>query len=220
MLGIAAAAAGIALVPSTANAAQFVPCSENSLVNAINAANLVGGDDLVLSPFCTYTLTSAHGTGANGPSGLPVITTPIQVIGLGTDIVRAPSAPAFRIAEVNGSASYPATAGSLTLNGVTLRGGQGAPGEVGGGIANFGGTVTLNLSTLRNNSAESGGGLYNAAGTSTLSASTVVDNTATSVNGGGGIYNSSGTVTLAATLVRSNSPDNCAPAASVPFCSG
>jgi hypothetical protein len=218
VLGAAAAAVGLALVPSTAHAVQLVPCSENGLVNAINAANLVGGDDLVLSPFCTYTLTSAHGSGANGPSGLPVITTPIRLTGLGTDIVRAPSAPAFRIAEVNGSGSYSGTSGSLTLNAVTLRGGQGATGQVGGGVANFGGAVTLNASTLRGNSATSGGGLYNDAGTSILIASTVVGNTATEA--GGGIDDNSGPVTLIASLVRGNSPDNCAPAGSVPFCTG
>jgi len=220
MIAAAAAAVGLALVPSTAHAVQLVPCSENGLVNAINAANLIGGDDLVLSPFCTYILTSAHGSSANGPSGLPVITTPIRLTGLGTDIVRAPSAPAFRIAEVNGTGSYPETSGSLTLNAVTLRGGLGATDELGGGVANFGGTVTLNASTLRGNSAAAGGGLYNDAGTSILIASNVVGNTATGTNAGGGINDNSGTVALIASLVRGNSPDNCAPAGSVPFCTG
>ncbi|HEY5832674.1 hypothetical protein [Streptomyces sp.] len=52
MLGTAALAAGLSLVPTSAHAVQFVGCSENALVNAINAANTMGGDDLVLSPFC------------------------------------------------------------------------------------------------------------------------------------------------------------------------
>ncbi|MBM9510202.1 hypothetical protein ITX44_37730 [Streptomyces sp. KK5PA1] len=206
------------LLPSTAHAVQLVPCSENALVNAINAANLVGGDDLVLSPFCTYTLTTAHGTGVNGPSGLPPITTPIRLTGLGTDIARDPSAPAFRIAEVRGPGVFPATAGSLTLNAVTLRGGEGAAEEVGGGIGNFGGAVVLDASTLRNNSAEDGGGLYNDTGSATLIGSTVVGNIATDANGGGGIYDNSGPVTLIASFVRGNSPDNCAPSGSIPFC--
>jgi hypothetical protein len=218
VLGTGASAAVLFLVPTSAHAAQIVGCSENALVAAVNAANAVGGDDLVLSPFCTYTLTAAHGTGANGPSGLPVITTPITMTGLGTDIVRAPGAPDFRIIEVDGAAGVPAAAGTLSLNAVTLRGGQAAAGDVGGGIANFGGTVTLNASTLRNNSADSGGGLYNEAGTSTLVAGAVVGNTATTA--GGGIEENSGSVTLIGTLVRSNSPDNCAPVGSVPFCNG
>lgn len=220
MVGTAAAAATLSLSPTSAYAAQLVGCSENSLVSAINAANAVGGDDLVLSPFCTYTLTSAHGTGPNGPSGLPVITTPITITGLSTDIARAPGAPEFRIAEIDGPGSYPATAGALTLNAVTLRGGDAPAGEVGGGVANFGGSLSANVTTLRNNSADRGGGLYNQNGSSTLAGSTVVGNTATVLDGGGGIYEASGSVTLLGTLVRSNSPSNCAPVASVPFCNG
>jgi len=217
-LGIAASAAVLFLVPTSAHAAQIVGCSENALVAAVNAANAVGGDDLVLSPFCTYNLTAAHGTGDNGPSGLPAITTPITMTGLGTDIVRAPGAPDFRILEVDGAASNPETSGSLSLNAVTLRGGQAATGDDGGGVANYGGTVTLNGSTLRDNSADNGGGLYNEAGTTTLIAGAVVGNTATTA--GGGIFTSSGAVRLFGTLVRSNSPDNCVPPGSVPFCNG
>lgn len=220
MLGTAALAAGLSLVPTSAHAVQLVGCSENALVNAINAANAIGGDDLVLSPFCTYNLTTAHGTSVNGPSGLPVITTPITLTGLGTDIARAPGAPDFRIAEINGPGAYPGTSGGLTLNAVTLRGGNAAPGNVGGGIANFGGNVLLNASALRNNTAQAGGGLYNDSGSSTLIGSAVIGNTALSPAGGGGIYENSGSVQLVGTLVRANSPDNCAPAGSVPFCSG
>ncbi|WP_329139250.1 hypothetical protein OG552_32910 [Streptomyces sp. NBC_01476] len=218
MLGTAAAVAGLSLVPTTAHAVQLVGCSENALVAAVNAANTIGGDDLVLSPFCTYTLTSAHGTGANGPSGLPVITTPITLSGVGTEIVRAPGAPAFRIIEVDGAASVPAAGGALTLTAVTLRGGQTPAGGSGGGIANFGGTVSLNSSTLRENTADTGGGLSNTAGAVTLVGSTVVGNTAVTPGGGGGIRDNSGTVTLLGSLVRGNSPDNCSPVGSVPFC--
>jgi hypothetical protein len=220
MVGTAAMAAGLALMPTSAHAVQVVACSENALVNAINAANTIGGDDLILSPFCTYTITTAHGSSGNGPSALPVITTPITMSGLGTDIVRASGAADFRILEVNGSASYPGTYGELSLNAVTLRGGKAAEGGVGGAIANLGGTVTLNSSTLRNNTAQAGGGLYNDSGTSSLVGSTVVGNTATASNGGGGIYENSGQVTLVGSLVRANSPQNCMPVASVPFCNG
>ena len=218
MLGTAALTAGLALVPTSAHAAQLVGCSENALVAAVTAANAAGGDHLLLTPFCTYTLTSAHGTGVNGPSGLPVITTPLTISGLGTDIVRAPGAPAFRIAEVDGPGSYPLTTGQLNLEAVTLRGGDAPTGDVGGGIANFGGTVSLRASTLRDNTADTGGGLYNSAGTSTLTGSVVVGNTA--AVSGGGIDENSGSVTLLATLVQSNTPDNCAPAGSVPLCTG
>ncbi|HEY5832675.1 hypothetical protein [Streptomyces sp.] len=39
---------------------------------------------------------------------------------------------------------------------MTLRGGKASTGGVGGGIANLGGTVTLNAATLRDNTAQAG----------------------------------------------------------------
>ena len=84
-------------VPTSAQAAQVAGCSENALVNAINAASTIGGDHLILSPFCTFTMATAHGTGDNGSSGLPVITTPITMTRVGTDTVRASGAADFRI---------------------------------------------------------------------------------------------------------------------------
>jgi hypothetical protein len=214
-LGATTLAAGLALIPTNANAARVVPCNEAALVAAITTANSNGGGSLQLAPLCTYTLTAPHAVSGNGPSGLPVITTPISLNGFGTDIARAPGAPDFRIVEVD--ALTPGNAGSLNLTALTLRGGKAEPGAVGGGIANFGGTVRLNSSTLRNNAATAGGGLYNDIGTSSLVGSFVVGNVATS-SLGGGIYENSGAVTLTSTFVGNNTPNNCAPPGSVPNC--
>ncbi|MEV6317056.1 hypothetical protein [Streptomyces sp. NPDC051776] len=215
LLGAAALAAGLALLPAEARAVQFVGCSEDALVDAIEAANTAGGDTLFLSPFCTYSLTRAHS--ADGASGLPEITAPITLSGTVSDIVRAPGSPEFRIAKVDGTGT---NHGELHLVTVTIRGGD-APGlEAGGGIANVAGRVTLTSSTLRDNRASVGGGLYNDTGTSTLNGSVVVGNTADDPAGGGGIYELSGSVNLVGTLIGSNAPNNCAPASSVPFCSG
>ncbi|MFG2194196.1 hypothetical protein [Streptomyces sp. NPDC048639] len=213
LLGTVALAVGLALVPTNAQAVQVVGCSEGALVNAINAANLIGGDDLVLAPFCTYTLTLAHST--DGGSGLPDITTPITLSGISTQIVRSSTAADFRVLKVDGQGL---NSGELKLSGVTVRGGKAAAGQPGGGIANLGGDVLLVSSTLRNNEAALGGGLYNETGTANLAASTVVGNTATTAGGGGGIYEASGSVNLVTTLVSANSPNNCAPLGSVPFC--
>ena len=202
-LGCAAIlAAGTAtLIPTTAGAA--VACTEPALVAAINAANTANGGNVVLTPGCTYTLTTSHATGANGPDGLPIITTAITLTGNNNTITRsaAVGTPAFRISEVS-------SAGSLTLKLVTLNNGSAM--GAGGGILNFG-AVTLTGSALTNNHAlGTGGGLSNAdvsapgTGTAaTFTDSTVSGNTAS--GRGGGIYNGlRGTLTTTNTPVKSN----------------
>ncbi|MFE6739342.1 hypothetical protein [Streptomyces tubercidicus] len=206
----------MAVAPANAQAQIPVLCSESSLVNAINAANAAGGDTLALVPFCTYQLTSAHGTSPHGPVGLPPITTPITMIGLGATITRAANAPAFRIMQVEGAANVPGTNGQLNAVGITIRGGSAVSPYPGGGLSNLGGTVSLLSSSVTGNTAVAGGGLYNDNGSITLSTSSVTGNQASS--SGGGIYVNSGGVSLLGTVVRSNTPDNCAPSGSVMGC--
>ncbi|WP_327706711.1 hypothetical protein OG530_38475 [Streptomyces decoyicus] len=207
---------GMVAVPNTAHAQIPVLCSETSLVNAINAANAAGGDTLALVPFCTYQLTSAHGSGPTGPVGLPPITTPITLLGMGVTITRDPSAPAFRVLQVQGAANVPGTQGELSVVGVTVRGGSAVPPFPGGGISNLGGTVSLLTSAVTGNTAVAGGGIYTDNGTVSLTASSVTGNTA--VASGGGIYVNSGGAVLLATTVTGNTPDNCAPSGSVTGC--
>ncbi|MEU1629361.1 hypothetical protein ABZ746_29410 [Streptomyces sp. NPDC020096] len=177
------------------------------MVSAINGANAAGGGDLILAPFCTYTLTSAHGTGgAGGPAGLPNITTPITMTGLSTEITRASNAPSFRIIEVDGPSQLPADQGQLTLTTVTISNGDAGIG-VGGGIANLGGSVTMTAGGVRGSRASFGGGIYTDTALA-MTASSVTGNTAT-VNGGG-IYRNAGSVTLLASNVSGNTPNNCA----------
>ncbi|PBC86967.1 polymorphic outer membrane protein repeat-containing protein [Streptomyces sp. 2224.1] len=208
--------AGLVAVPNEAHAQTPVLCSETSLVNAITAANAADGGTLALVPFCTYQLTSAHGTGPAGPVGLPPITTSITLLGVGVTIVRDPSAPAFRVLQVQGAANVPGTKGQLSLVGVTVRGGSAMSPWPGGGISNLGGTVSLLTSAVTGNTAVAGGGIYNDNGAVSLTASSVTGNTATST--GGGIYVNSGGVTLLGTGVSGNTPDNCAPSGSVIGC--
>jgi hypothetical protein len=168
-----------ALIPA-AQAATPVACSETALVAAVNHANSIGGDTLVLASGCIYHMTSPHG---GLTDALPVITTRIEMIGPAT-ITRASLLP-FRIAEVSPT-------GSLTLTtGVALTNGS-AVGD-GGGILNHG-AVTLTNSSLTGNSATfNGGGLANAdtpsgtAPAATFTRSPVSSNTA--LLNGGGIYN-------------------------------
>jgi len=137
-----------------------VPCfgpggGAAGLVAAIDAANASGGGGINLAGGCTYSLTSANNTDpALGSNGLPVITTPITINGSGSTIAGNNSN--FRIIAISGPAG-----GSLTLNGVTVSGGnvsgQG-PAGFGGGILNFAGTLTLNHSLVTGNTAAGAGG--------------------------------------------------------------
>jgi hypothetical protein len=189
------------------------------LIQAIHTANGNGQTNTIHLEAGTYTLTAID----NGTNGLPVIESPLTLVGAGsetTSIERDVSAPTFRILMVG-------AAGNLTLTGLTLRGGENIEGgggifnggtltithstlssnltsslflggSFGGGIYN-GGILTITQSILTNNAAGGGGGIYNA-GIATASHSTFSNNTA-SRNGGGGIGNS-GTLTLAhSTLV-------------------
>ncbi|MFD5393555.1 hypothetical protein ACFWJW_04910 [Streptomyces sp. NPDC127097] len=221
LLGICALTLGLtvamAAAPTKAHAQVPVLCSETSLVNAINSANAADGETLALFPFCTYQLTSAHGTSPHGAVGLPPITTPITLLGMGVTITRAPGAPAFRILQVEGAANVPGTKGQLSAVGLTpSAGGSAVSPYPGGGLSNLGGTVSMLSSAVTGNSAIAGGGIYNDNGSITLTTSSVTGNEATS--SGGGIYVNSGGVTLLGTSVRDNTPDNCAPSGSVMGC--
>jgi parallel beta-helix repeat protein len=169
-----------------ASAAQATPvaCSETALVAAINLANTTpAADTLNLASDCTYDISSPHGSAANGQEALPVITTPIEMIGPAT--IRRAGLGLFRIAEVSNTGNLTLTTGVVLANGSAV--------GHGGGILNFG-AVTLTNSTLRNNAATgNGGGLANAdtaggtAPAATFTRSPVVDNTA--LLSGGGIFN-------------------------------
>lgn len=200
--------------PARAASAILVPCSESSLVEAVNTANAAGGGDLILAPFCTYTLTGPHSSGGSGqPAGLPNITTPVSLTGLGTDITRAADAQPFRIFEVDGPSQEPGDAGRLTLSAVTVRGGDADLG-VGGGIADLGGAVTLVASTVRDNRASFGGGIFTD-GALTMAGSVVTTNTATAE--GGGIFTGiGGGATLIGSVVAGNTPDDCSSSAPTP----
>jgi hypothetical protein len=182
LIGATVIAGGMAALTPAAWAITIpVACSENALVAAVNLANSTAtADTLVLAGGCTYALTSAHGGLTNG---LPVITTPIEMIGPAT-ITRTSLLP-FRIAEVSTTGNLTLTTTIALTNGSTL--------GHGGGILNFG-AVTLTNSSLSGNTATgNGGGLANAdtptgtAPTATFTRSPVTGNSA--LLNGGGIYN-------------------------------
>jgi hypothetical protein len=92
----------------------------------------------------------------------------------------------------------------------------------GGGIFTTAGHTTRVIQTTisSNTAANLGGGIANN-GTTTLIRTLVRFNEAIgNATAGGGILNAAGTVTLRGSAVTTNSPDNCAPAGSVPGCAG
>jgi len=182
VVGATALTGGMIVLAPMAQATTIpVACSENALVAAINLANsTVDRDTLTLAGGCTYALTSPHGGPANG---LPVITTPIELLGPAT-ITRTAVAP-FRIAEVGPTGNLTLTTSVAFTNGSAVGNG--------GAILNSG-AVTLTTSSLSGNSATlAGGGLANAdtpsgtAPAATFTRSAVLGNTA--LLQGGGIYN-------------------------------
>jgi hypothetical protein len=182
LIGATVVATGMATLTPIAQAITIpVACSENALVAAVNLANSTSASDtLVLAGGCTYALTLPHGGLTNG---LPVITTPIEMIGPAT--VTRSSLLVFRIAEVSNT-------GSLTLT-TAIAFTNGSSAGAGGGILNRG-AVTLTNSSLSGNLATlNGGGLANAdtpsgtAPAATFTRSPVTGNSA--VLSGGGIYN-------------------------------
>ena len=86
---------------------------------------------IILAPGCTYSLTSANNMTA-GANGLPVVRSPITIIGNGSTI--AGNSSNFRIILIAGAAG-----GGLTLDGITVTGGN----VSGQGPAGFGGGINM-----------------------------------------------------------------------------
>ena len=179
-------------VSHNANAAEFnIPSGDvNALINAINTANGNNEDDTINLEAGAYTLTEIY-TEFNG---LPIIYSDsnITINGAGaggTIIERDDSGPDFRIFYV---------AGTLNIDGLTIRGGSGHPG---GGIFNFGSMTITNSIVSNNNTYSVGGGIWNS-NMMTITNSTISGNSA---NGGGGIYNrSDGTMIITKSAISDN----------------
>jgi hypothetical protein len=205
ILGVCTAVAAlVAATGAGAATSVSVACGDSAgLIAAVNAANAAGGGTINLAAGCTYSLTAMNNH-TMGPTGLPVVVTPITINGKGATI--AGNNTNFRIIAINGPAG-----GTLALNGVTVTGGHitgQMAGGAGGGILNFSGTLTLNSSVVTGNFAsDAGGGIANAIGaTATLVKTTVSWNVVSpdSEAGGGGILSIASAITLNQSVVDHN----------------
>ena len=188
-----------------------------SLRAAIMEANALGGNPhtIVLQNGQTYTLSlDGDGGGHASDSGANNddldITSAITIQGNGATIQRSTTATCnlngtadpgeFRIFEVHSGAA-------LTLQNVTVRDGcadeSSSPNDVGGGIFNNSGTLTITNSTISGNSAAAGGGIANAflGATLTITNSTISGNSA---GNGSGIVNGFGATLNASFITVAN----------------
>src|ERR1051326_5101188 len=107
--------------------------------------------------------------------------------------VRSKNAPPFRLMAVSAS-------GDLTLQDVTLSGGDGIGRLRGGAITNYG-NVTIVSSTISGNVAFEGGAVFNEHGHLNVTDSNITNNVA---NYGGGITDYSGTFTMTNSTLSKN----------------
>lgn len=162
---------------------------------AIMEANALPGANIITLPARTYTLTIPEtGEDANAKGDLD-IKDDLIINGAGAAVTIIDGGGLDRVIHV--------VAGSVTLSGVTITGGNQINVAGGGGGIFNAGTLTLNNCIVTGNHGGNGvGGIYNAGGTLTLNNSTVTRNTA---GGIGGIRNSAGTAILNNSTVSGNS---------------
>jgi len=207
-----------ALINTNNGAATYPDCPVGS-----------GADTIELAADSTYTLPDAPVEFmADGPNGLPSITTAITLNGNGASIERsaADGTPTFRLVHV-------AATGALTMQNLTIRGGttpaaldllfpsnagggllsrgrlalarstlSGNHAFIGGGLAAVGSTVTCRASTISSNHAAEGGGLAVLDSTVSVINSTISSNYA---SGGGGLTVLDSTITVINSTVSGNS---------------
>ncbi len=180
-------------------------CSLTEAIDNANADSLVHADcpaglgDDTIELTANLVLDGTQIFAANGPNGLPSITSTITLAGSGYSLSRDPAADSFRLLHV-------AAGGDLSVNRLDAANGLVDTGfDNGGGIYNLG-VLTVAESTLRNcrvaSIFPSGGGIYNEGHltilNSTLSGNEAADDTFSS---GGAVYSALGSM-LHATNVR------------------
>ncbi|MBZ0307586.1 MAG: hypothetical protein K8I82_16080 [Anaerolineae bacterium] len=124
----------------------FSPTTSSELSASITTANGTSEPDTIcLTDSATYMFTTAH----IPLNALPAITSEITIVGNGATLTRQAGSPLFGFFEVSAG-------GSLTLENLTLNGGD-VGNDTGGALVNEGGMVTLNNVTFTNNHANTEG---------------------------------------------------------------
>lgn len=185
-------------------------CTIATAISSVNAgadqvgcthAGTYGASDTIVLAAGTYALTTAN----NGTNAYPVVQVAVVIDGNGATLSRTVGniAPFFRFFEVQD--------GGLTVNNVTLTGGN-VPGGAGGAIFSRGGPLTVSGATFSGNRASSGvgGAIHHASiEAASIVGTTFINNTVSPGGDGGAIFDSStGGMTLANTTFSGNSANN------------
>ncbi len=175
----------LSVIPAYSAVFNIPSGNVTALIAAINTANSNGEQNTINLEAGTYTLTAADNFSDDG-NGLPLVTSVLTIQGMGAALTTiAAGVGGFRIVSVT-------SAGTLTLDGITVRGGL--VGTLGGGISSQG-TVTIIRSTITQNQAvgmnTGGGSVFNTGRMSIIgsSISGIVSGRVGSQVGGGGIAN-------------------------------
>jgi hypothetical protein len=225
----------VTVAPVQAAVFQCPSANVACLIAAITTANGNGEDDTITLGAGTYTLTAVDNpaNGSNGlPSVTSPIT--IQGAGADRTIIeRDASAPVFRLLHVGAEGVLqlegltvrggvaediapepPPFAsngggilnfGDVRITNSRLTGNRAGGLEVGGGLANHGGAVTIAQSVVADNRADAGGGLASFDGTVQITESSFLDNSVS--HPGGAIWNCGGTATIATSTFARNGGD-------------
>jgi hypothetical protein len=208
LVGMAMPAAA-ATIPVTTTDPAVAADGQCSIIEAMDNANDdaqthadcpagSGADTVELASSATYELDEVY-VSLFGATGLPVIVSEITIEGNDSTIRRAAGAPPFRFIAVD-------QMGDLTLNDMTLEGGNPGGNWLGGALANFGGRAFLARTTVTGNSAAGAGGIYNTSGPLTLLDSELSFNTGTA--GVGGVAhnaaNADATLVVEGSLIHGN----------------
>jgi hypothetical protein len=167
------------------------------LIAAIHQANASGQANTIRLERGTYALTAVDNN-TDGNNALPSITGTLTIIGVGDawneTVISSQGA---------GRLFHVAASGNLTLRGVAVAHGRADQGT-GGGIFNRG-VLVMQQSALDENVADTGGGLANIGGTVSIEDGYIFANAAT--HPGGGIYTEGGSVTIMTTTIAKNGGD-------------
>lgn len=167
---------------------------------AIQEANALAGGDTITLPAGTYLLSEIGAAENLGATGDLDILDGVTLTGAGADVTFINGVSQDRVFDIAGG--VPVKIEKVSIEGGTALLSQ----EDGGGIRNFG-TLALEETVLRNNSASGGGGAiasYGAGSTLTIIDSTFELNSSNGPLGGGAIFNGSLT-TITRGVLRNNS---------------
>lgn len=184
-------------LPGCANLGHVVGNTNDAGTDSLRAimVSVCSGTAITFAP-------SVRGT-INLTSGELLINKSLTITGPGANLLtiqRSPAAgtPNFRVFHINGNFN-------ASISGLTIANGF-LPGNLGGGISNDNGSLTLDGVTVSGSMADIGAGIYTARA-ATISNSTISGNTVTgnsAGDGGGGIYNVGGTLNLINSTLSGN----------------